>query len=359
MTDTPQPVTAGETDPMAAAAEAFKVSLGQSDRPRDEQGRFAAKDESAEAAEEIEAEAEAEQAGEAAASDVEPGDGEEAADEAQPEPVAMPSSWAKEDAETWESLSPEAQGKIAEREGQRDAAVNQKFQELANERKGLEPLRAELAQHRDRFIQDADLVLSLVQFQEPPVAMLDPKSQAYNPEQYHLLKAQNEQGEKAIQSLKTQREEALAQRTREIEDAASKAFEEIEGRTRPALLKDVPDIADPQKQATVIREIADYAIKSGIPENVFTDPELAKRVSAGELHIAWKAMQYDRIRAAQGQVKPKAAKAPAPTLRPGNKPSSSAIEHQRLAKDLERVNRTGSIEDGAAIWKHILKQGTP
>ena len=60
------------------------------------------------------------------------GDEAEAPDEGQPEPVDMPASWSKEDAETWSALPADAQAKIAEREGQREQAVNAKFQESAN-----------------------------------------------------------------------------------------------------------------------------------------------------------------------------------------------------------------------------------
>jgi GH24 family phage-related lysozyme (muramidase) len=52
-------------------------------------------------------------------------DGEdEAAEEAQPDAVAMPASWSREDERLWSTLSPEAQARIAEREGQRDAAIS-------------------------------------------------------------------------------------------------------------------------------------------------------------------------------------------------------------------------------------------
>ena len=141
MLDTAQPLAA-ETDPVADAAQAFKVSLGQADAPersRDDRGRFASPREAGDAPdedEEIEA-AEADEA-EAAENVEETDDDAETAEEAQSELAAMPSSWAKEDAEIWSELPPEAQARIAEREGQRDAAVNQKFQDAANLRKAHE-----------------------------------------------------------------------------------------------------------------------------------------------------------------------------------------------------------------------------
>src|SRR3546814_10014442 len=52
--------------------------------------------------------------------DAEPIEADEAAEEAQPEPVEMPASWSKDDAELWESLPPDTQAKMAERIGQQE-----------------------------------------------------------------------------------------------------------------------------------------------------------------------------------------------------------------------------------------------
>src|SRR6476620_7646280 len=170
MDETAQPDVAAETDPIALGAEAFKVALGQApERPRDESGRFTSTAEAQpDEGEEINAE-EGEEPG-AAESDEDTDEGEEAAEEAQPEAVDMPASWSKEDAEIWSELPPEAKARIAEREGQRDAAVGQKFQEAANLRKAHEAEIIEARTNRERYAQAIDQVMSLVQPQQPPIS---------------------------------------------------------------------------------------------------------------------------------------------------------------------------------------------
>src|SRR3546814_20241242 len=83
--------------------------------------------------------------------DAEPIEADEAAEEAQPEPVEMPASWSKDDAELWASLPPETQAKLAERIGQQEVGVNSKFQELATARKATEAQLAKANANRDAY----------------------------------------------------------------------------------------------------------------------------------------------------------------------------------------------------------------
>jgi hypothetical protein len=348
MTDTPQPETAGETvaDQFESAADAFKTFSTDvpetPERPRGPDGKFVK-------TEEIEAEAEEESDAEAESQE-ETSETEEAAEEAQPE-VELPPSWPADLAEEWQTLPAPVREKIVAREAEREAAVNAKFQEAANVRKANEAVITEANNNRQKFAEAADVVLGLIQPQRPPISMLNPQSGDYNPDAYHLAQAEYERGNEIIAHVKQQREEALAQLQREAEASERQALEEIEARTRPLLLKDVPDLADAQKQGPAIQSLVQYAIAQGIPEYVFTDPEIAKGVTSAQLHLTWKAQQYDKMKAAQGKVAPKAAKPSAPPVRPGVATSQSAVEAASRKKVLERLSRDGSIEAGAAAFK--------
>lgn len=358
MLDTAQPLAA-ETDPVADAAQAFKVSLGQAEAPeplRDDRGRFASAeaeeaapddDEEIEAAEAIDDDADV-------AENVEETDDEaETAEEAQSESAAMPSSWAKEDAELWASLPPEAQARIAEREGQRDTAVNLKFQEAANLRKANEAIIQEAATNRDRFAQLAEAALAAIRPQEPPLSMLDVNSDDYDPDAYHLRRAQFEQQSQWLNQLAAHQQEAAQAKAREEQAAAAQRFQEINSATRDALFKDVPDLADQAKAQGVFDGLIDYAIKQGAPADLFQTP-----TTALEWHILWKAQQFDLQQAAKARVAKTPApepKKPQPAVRPGVATSRSAAKQAQVAKDFKRLSKTGSIEDGAAVWKHFLK----
>jgi hypothetical protein len=352
MTETAQGASPAESevvseDAIAAAANAFKTfSYDAPETPeplRDERGRF-------KGAAEIEAEAEA-QEGEAEADSHDQEDTDEAAEEAQQEPVDLPTSWPAELAETWQSLPPETQDFIVRRDGEQLAAVNAKFQEAANLRKAHEAEISEAQANRQKYAEAADLVLSMVQPQRPSTSMLDPRSADYNPDAYHLATAEYQQSVEWLGNLQQQRQQIAAQQHREATQAEQAYIAEVEARHRPALLKDVPDLSDPQKQGPALNELITYAVSQGIGEHVFKDPEIAGRITSPELHMAWKAMQYDKMKAAQGKVAPKAAKPAAPPVRPGVATSRSAVEASTRKKAFERLDREGSVEAAAAIFK--------
>jgi hypothetical protein len=352
MTETAQPETAAESevasDPIADAANAFKAQLGQiaePERPRDDKGRFAS-------TQEIEAEDEAQAEPEAESHD-ETDETDEAADEAQPEPVDLPPSWPAEHAETWNALPPETQALIAEREGQREAAINAKFQEAANVRKANEAVITEAQQSRQRFVEAADVLMNMLQPQRPPLSMLQPGSHDYNPDHYHLMNAQAEEAERVLSNVKQHREQAIAQLSRDQEAKALEEITEIEAKARPALLKDVPELQDAQKQPEALGSIIRYAVENGIPAEVFTDPDQARFVTSAQLHLAWKAQQYDKMMTAKGKVQPKAAKPAAPPVRPGVTTSATQQKAIQRKNIQERLTREGSVEAGAAFFKSL------
>lgn len=358
MEDTAQP-QAAETEPLSLhqsldnAADAFKAALGQQDdRPRDDRGRFA-RPETAETEEtdEIETE-EGVETSEPAANDVETDEGEDAAEEAQQSAAAMPASWAKEDQELWETLSPDVQGRIAEREGQRDAAVNQKFQESANARRLAEAQIAEAQANRANYAQALDAVLQMVQPQWPSPSMLDVNSDDYDPDGYHLQRARAEQDQGLFQQLSTQRQQIAAQAQREDAIREQQAAMTINRATLPAFETAYPEIKEQGKATAFLNELMDFARSRGAPVEFFDGT-----VTAVEWHLIADAKKWHDHQAAMTKVKagkPEPRKAQ-PAVRPGVTTPKSTIQKHQMQKAHERLARTGSVEDGAAIWKNFLK----
>jgi hypothetical protein len=355
MTDTPQPLAAGETDSsqedeIQAAADAFKVELGQAEPPkRDPRGRFAAPDTGAD--DEIEAEAEEAEESEAEAdaeSQDEDEEGDEAADEAQPDDADLPKTWPADKAELWQSLDPDAQAYIRQRDAEQEAAVNVKFMEAANLRKAHEAEISEANANRQRFAELADTVLNFVVPKPPPRSMLDRTSSDFDPDEYHHRKAAHDEAVAFLETQKSQLAEVRAQEDRQ-------RLQAINATTLPLLRSSVPDIADPAKAPAIIQGLMDYAVSLGTPPEVFlTD------TTAVEWHVLWKAREYDRLQAAKGRVrkdpKPEPRK-PQPAVRPGVATQRSAVEATRRNKAMDRLAQSGSVEDGAAAIK-LLMRGT-
>lgn len=338
--DTAQPVTAAETDPnaaIAAAADAFKTY--DSPIPRDDAGRFSTKE--IETVDEPEPE---DGEDEAIDDEGEIEEQEEAADEAQPEPVAMPSSWSKEEAERWNALPPETQAFIAEREGQRDAAVNSKFQEAANVKK-------EAAKARDELAGQLDLIMSAINPVKPDPRAFGYGTQHYNREAYDIATAEYETQAQTLESLKSEREALAKQQADEEASAFQEWKQQHEAQFAPKLLSDVPELKDQAKAEATLREIISYAIAAGIPAENFAE-DVQDQITSAQLHMVWKAKEYDRLKASGKPV----ARQASPAVKPGVTSPRSATKAAAYRKASENLAKSGSIEAGAAIFKQHMSR---
>lgn len=336
--DTAQPLAA-ETDPnaaIAAAADAFKTF--DSPALRDDAGRFASR--------EIETVDEVEPEGEIEATDDEgeiEGE-EEAAEEAQPEALPMPSSWSKEQAEHWDALPPETQAFIAEREGQRDNAVNSKFQEAANVKK-------EAAKARDDLVGQLDLIMSAISPVKPDPRAFGYGTQQYNREAYDIASAEYEHQAQALEALKGERETLAQQATEEENKAFAEWKQQHESEWAPKLLANVPELKDPAKAEPALRGIISYAVANGIPAENFAE-DAQDQITSAQLNLVWKAMEYDRLKASGKPV----AKQASPALKPGVSSPRSATKAAAYRKATDNLAKSGSIEAGAAIFKQHMSR---
>jgi hypothetical protein len=232
--DTAQPATAAETEVAPAELsplDAIKQALSPpQDRPRDEQGRFAPTGEQIEAAEEgeePEAGAESHEEGE---------ETDEAAEQAQPEAVELPTSWPADKAEIWSVLEPDAQAYIRQRETEQATAINAKFMEAANLRKAHEAEINEAQSNRSRYAEAVDQVLALVQPQKPDPYAYGLGTANYNRDGFDMAQAEYDRASQIINALQHQRQELTAQDERKAKDAEKTAYEAIEATARPAFV---------------------------------------------------------------------------------------------------------------------------
>jgi hypothetical protein len=319
---------------MNVAAGAFKRLLGQEDDPP----------EAAEDTTELSGEEPAEAARDGEGLGNLPPDEPTTEEDAAPSP--LPASWPAEQAAMWRALPAEAQAFIAAREAQRDSAVHSKFEEAAHLRKAHEAEIEAANLNRTRYAEAVDQLLGLVVPQPPPRSMLDRNSDDYDPDAYHYRRALHEDMVALVTRHAAQRQQIAAQEQ-------SERFEAIDGASRDAFLRSVPEAADQAKAPAVFRELIDYAVGLGTPAHVFATP-----TTALEWHVLWKAREYDRLQEAKARVEatpPPAPKPPQPALRPGVPAARGAVEQQKRASAMERLAREGSVDAGAAALKHLLK----
>ena len=349
--DTAQSIGSAENIALDDAASAFKAFTNpEPAQPRNDRGQFASAQQEAVEEEEL-PEVEVAQGIDDAEDDAQEVD--EAAEEAQPEAVDMPSSWSKEDADLWSSLPTEAQAKIAEREAQRDAGLNSKLQEAANARKAVEQQAAEANANRDAYARAIDEVVGLLQFPKPNPVDYGMGTEHYNRDAYDLAHYQWEQAQGQLQSLYQQRQQIAAQQEPEANQQRQAAMAEVEAVAWPKLVETVPELSDPTKGREIIGDIVKFAVSEGLPEDAFRTGQ----VNSHEMRLLWMAKEYQRIKAAEKRVKagnppPKPA---TPAVRPGGVTPRATVQAGRLYKAQSRLAQEGSIEAGAAVFKQLIR----
>jgi len=344
--DTAQPAAAAETDPVADAASAFKAFDAPA-QPRDDSGKFA----STEIEEELPPEEPYAEEAEPLEAEADDGDNEEDEQEAAEEAQPLPPSWGADDQDLWESLSPEAQGKIALREGERDRGLNLRLQETANARKAAQAKVVEVSNTLEHLSNVIGTVEGLYKTPEPDARAFGYGTEQFNEAAYRAAHQQWRETEGVLAQLKEQQSAAQ----KEVEEASNSAFsewkQEHETQFAPKLLADVPELQDPARGQPVLDAMITYATENGIPAEVFS-PESQEEITSAQLHILWKAQQYDRIR--QGKTPPKPRSA-GPAVKPGVSSPRSAQKATQRKRVFDRNAREGSIESGAAVFKQFLK----
>lgn len=358
MSETGQPGLAPANADIAESTAAFKSFLTGDDdkRPRDEQGRFAreAGDEAQSEgdleteAEQPEAQAEGEYADDEAGNEYDEGteDGQPDAD------IPMPVSWSKDDADLWAALPVEARAKVAERETQRDQAINLKFQEAANVRRLAEQQAQEAAYSRNAYIQQLQSIEAQMMPHKPDASMLHPQSPNYDPDTYHLMRAQYEQGIETLTALRQQRAQAEAEAHAQQQAMDQHWRQSFEQQWQPVLLQTVPELTNPATQAAVLDDLTRYALANGY------DHDQLQAATSADILTLWKARQFDRQQQATQRVKANARPQPqraAPAIRPGVTQPASVQRKTAADRVMARLNETGSLEDGAAAFKLTFK----
>lgn len=343
--DTAQP-SAAETNPnvqLQNAADAFLAFTNEEPvRKRDEKGRFTSDQPEVETdPEEIE--------GEQPPADELP-EGDESEDEGEQEAVEetqpMPTSWPETEAEHWNSLPPETQAYLSKREGERDSAVNAKFQESANARKEADSAREAAAKVRDELTGQLDALISAITPVKPDPRAFGAGTRQFNQEAFYLAQSEYEQQAEALQELTTQRDSLKQQAEAEEAESQQKALKAHNEAFVPKLIEAIPDIQDQTKAPAIFQQVFDYAQENGVDKKWF-EGDKVNEIPVGHILTYWKAMQYDALKASGAKPKPK----PAPSVSPGVSSPRSAQKQAVKQKSWDRLEREGSLQAAAQVFK--------
>lgn len=282
--------------------------------------------------------------GEAAPRESAPSGDEQKAEPAEMPPIEPPVSWDADAKNRFSKLSREDQEYLVKRESDRDRELRRLQNETAEQRKAFEAERQKLNQQLPPFQQQlSQLTQALTQQVMSEFADIKgPEDLARmaetDPSRYVRFDARMkliQQAQAAQQQLRAQEDEQ-----RRIEEDRRFAQE------AEALKKLVPELMDEKSGKENRRALAEYLKGEGFPAQ-----QVENLVDSKAIHIAWKAMQFDK-----GQKAAAAAKVinlPRP-VKPGTGSGQNEADAERTAALVQRARKSGSVADAAAAISRIL-----
>jgi hypothetical protein len=141
------------------------------------------------------------------------------------------------------------------------------------------------------------------------------------------------------------KEQARVQAERDAD--AAKGYQKYLEDQHTKLAENMPDFADPEKGATLKKELATYAKARG-----FTDQELNGVTDHRLVLILHDAMQFERSKSKAPVIQNRIEKS-LDTVAPGSR--STTPKRNDLAAAKARLSQTGSLEDAAAAFALTIK----
>lgn len=246
---------------------------------------------------------------------------DDAAEEAE-EPIDPPHFWTAEEKARFAELPRDVQELLIAKDKEAQRITNQRLEEAAKTRKAYEDeakALSELKARAEQAVTHAEQMFVDRWSEWTPQAWAE--LARTNQAQYIELKAQFEEEQAAVQQSRAARDAAAqVERARWLEEQSD-------------LLKSyAPELADPVEGSKRKQELAEYLISQGAKPQDLAD------ISAAVTALAWKAMQFDRLKTQ--------AKAPRPAPKPVKPTSSAPPSVEREAqKAKNRFFQTGRLED--------------
>jgi hypothetical protein len=209
-----------------------------------------------------------------------------------------------------------------------EAALTQKSQQVAAQRKAVEEANQKAAAQLDRLHQKA-----LARWE--PYAKIDMlvASKQLDADSFAALRAEAQAAYEEVRFITQEVDQFVAtandQRQKQVKEAATKAVEYLSKNVNGWNPK-------------TYEEVRSYAVSKGMPEHVVNGV-----VDQFALEMMYKAMKFDQ---AKSVVTKKVNKTPAKVLKPNKVVSSSANKVDTTTKLKQRLAKSGSTEDAADLF---------
>lgn len=221
----------------------------------------------------------------------------------------------------------------------RTADYTRKTQQLAEQRRALEPEFAAVREERAHYAAILPaLAQQLQELQKAQTPDMD-RLWAEDPIEWVRQNALKEEREKRLAAVQQEQARLQAVAAKEQQNALAQHV----ASQREELQKLVPEARDKAKWDALRPKIREYAVSIG-----FTEEEVKSTYDARAVAALVKAMRYDELMT----KKPRPVTAKAPASAP-QQAATPARKHTELSKARMRLAKTGSTRDAAAVFAKI------
>ena len=229
-----------------------------------------------------------------------------------------------------------------ERGYMRDADYRRKTMELAANRKELETIRTDTAQKAQLFQQQADFAIALASAYLPKKP--DPSLMKSDPLGYIQAQADYEEQMGNLQQLVAAKQQAQQElQAQELEQKKERLFSE-----RDRLVEALPELREPANLKRFTADLMEAANLYG-----YTPEDVNSAEDHRLLLMARDAVAYRRLMANKPKAKAKGSNVP-PVQKPGRRSSPGEANARRSKEKWARLQKTGSMEDGAAVLLDLI-----
>lgn len=263
---------------------------------------------------------------------------EETQEEELQEVIQAPVTMDEAEKAVFNEAPPAVQAWALRRDAETNKGVQQKFTEIAEQRKAFEADQSRIEQERQAYVQTLDALINQSLPPKPDMDLLNPQSERYNPEHYHLMKAQHEQGLEYVQGLQ-QEQARVAHQQQELQNQRFTEFVQEQDRI---LTEKMPEWSKPETKQEIVKYATDFG---------YTADQL-KQASAFDIQLLNKARKYDDMMAQKPKVQDKIKAAPKVT-KPGAKTSKNSKFEAQQAK-FNKLQKSGRVEDAASVLLDLI-----
>lgn len=221
---------------------------------------------------------------------------------------------------------------------QRQSDYTRKTQQLAEERRELDSIKAE----REHYAAQLDKVKALIEQAQPKEPDWD-NLIAQDPIGAYRLKLQHDRHQEQLRAIEA--EQAQVRAAQEADEAKAQAKYLAEQQAK--LLEAIPEWKDAKKASADKLKMVQHAETYG-----FSPEEIGAVTDARTVQILRDAMQWREMQAKLAKVKPTFQQPAIKTARGGTSSQSPA---NSLARDMKRLKQTGDTADAAAAFMHFIE----